>query len=83
MPFVYILKTAQGTKYTGSTINLLRRIEEHMGGLVKSTKGKRPLILYATRECETMKEAAFWEKKYKKSLSEIERHIKKGILKLV
>ena len=43
--YVYILKTARGTHYTGITKDLLRRMQEHADGQSKSTRHGRPLEL--------------------------------------
>lgn len=83
MAFVYILKSAAGAKYIGSTKNLDRRLREHMGGKVRSTKYLLPVRLYATRECATVKEATLWEKKYKRSHGQLERDLRKGVLKKI
>ena len=77
---VYILLTSVGTKYIGSTTNLARRLNEHNKGSVYSTKSKRPLKLFAFRKCSYIKEAALWERKYKRSHGQLERDLKKGIV---
>ena len=47
MHYVYILKLANGSLYTGRSDNLKRRISEHMIGKVKSTAHKLPVnIIY-------------------------------------
>jgi putative endonuclease len=48
--FVYILKCADGTLYTGVTTDLTRRLREHNGELkggrgAKYTKARRPVVL--------------------------------------
>lgn len=80
MAFVYILLTADGTRYTGSTIALERRLREHQSGGVSSTRNKRPLKLLAFRKFSDIEEAALWEKKYKRSHGQLERDIKRGIV---
>ncbi|MFH1654448.1 MAG: GIY-YIG nuclease family protein [Pseudomonadota bacterium] len=45
MYYVYILHLANNQLYTGFTSDLKRRIKEHEGGKVESTKHKRPLKL--------------------------------------
>ncbi|MBI2005100.1 GIY-YIG nuclease family protein [Patescibacteria group bacterium] len=80
--YVYILKVRNGNRYIGSTINLEKRVLEHMRGKVFSTKNKLPVTLMAYRFFEDVKEASLWEKKYKKSHGQLERDIKKGILLL-
>lgn len=47
MFYVYILKSKKDLKlYIGYTDNLKRRFAEHNGGLVASTKNRRPLDLF-------------------------------------
>ena len=47
MYYVYLLKLADGSLYTGSTKNVKKRFEKHSGGNVLATKGKRPVeIVY-------------------------------------
>ncbi len=46
MFYVYILFSKKDQKfYIGYTTNLKRRLKEHEGGMVDSTKYRRPLIL--------------------------------------
>lgn len=83
MSFVYVLVSVKdGNRYIGSTNNLQRRLKDHFGGKVKSTKNRRPLILKYLQEFETLVEARIWESKYKKSRGTYERKIKLGELKL-
>jgi putative endonuclease len=79
MPYTYILKSLKDNKkYIGSTVNLSKRLRQHNDGRVFSTKYRRPLILYAYRKFKTIKEAAKFEKKYKKSYDLLNRDIKSG-----
>jgi len=77
--YVYILKTATGQQYIGSTKNVANRLREHERGKVISTKHKRPVALFAIRTFNDIKEAAVWEKKYKRSHGQLERDIRKGL----
>ena len=44
--FVYVVRCADGTLYTGVTTDLARRVEEHnSGGGAKYTRGRRPVRL--------------------------------------
>jgi putative endonuclease len=44
--FVYILRCADGTLYTGITKDVSRRLEQHQSGLgAKYTRGRTPLVL--------------------------------------
>jgi len=45
MYFVYLLKLANGSVYTGSTPNIKRRKREHANGKCISTKYLRPVKL--------------------------------------
>ncbi len=84
MPYVYVLKSLRdGKKYTGSTINLRRRIEEHNAGKVRSTKSRLPLVLFGYQKCSSLKEAAHYEKRYKRSHDLVKRMIKSGKIVLV
>ena len=83
MAYVYILKSLKDhKKYTGSTPDLERRINQHNEGHVQSTKNRRPFILYAYQYAENIEEAALLENKYKRSHNLVERMIKLGKLKL-
>lgn len=47
MYFVYIVKCADGSLYVGVTTDILRRVEEHNGGVLgaRYTKSRRPVTL--------------------------------------
>ena len=50
---VYILRCADGTLYTGITNDLGRRMSEHESGRgAKYTKGRGPVQLVYTENCE-------------------------------
>ena len=59
---VYILKSSRDNKYyIGQTNNLVSRLERHNLGMVKATKGRRPLSLiysevFVTRSAAMLKE---------------------------
>jgi len=58
MSVAYILKSLKDNKYYyGSTDNLEQRLHEHNKGKVRSTKGRRPLILHYSEEFHTVKDA--------------------------
>jgi len=64
--FVYILKCADGSYYTGITSNLKRRIKEHNLGIRTClAKGKRPVRLVYWEKFKNRKEAAKREKQIK------------------
>ena len=55
---MYILKCADGTYYTGSTIDLERRVSEHASGLgARYTAARRPVELVYACEFEHIAEA--------------------------
>lgn len=46
MPFVYIVQCADGTLYTGWTVDLEQRLAAHNGGRgARYTRGRRPVRL--------------------------------------
>lgn len=54
-PYIlYILRCCDGTLYTGITIDLERRIQEHNTSLkgAKYTQGRRPVVLEYRERCE-------------------------------
>jgi len=53
---VYILKCSDGTLYTGSTVDMPKRLREHNGlkSGAKYTRGRRPVILAYEEECDTL-----------------------------
>lgn len=66
--FVYILKCADGTYYTGYTGDLLRRYKQHQSGAIPRsyTKSRRPVELVWAGEFETKEEARNNEKRIKR-----------------
>lgn len=58
MHYVYIVKCADGTYYTGYTNDLKRRIEQHnQGEGAKYTKGRRPVKLVYSKEFDSKSKA--------------------------
>lgn len=57
--FVYIVRCADGTYYTGWTTNLTRRVAAHNRGAngAKYTKSRRPVTLVYAERAETKHEA--------------------------
>lgn len=81
LPCVYVLISLKDSKrYIGSTINLERRLYEHLGGEVQSTKNRRPLILKYRQICESLVQARLLELKYKRSRGTYDRAIRDGLL---
>ena len=63
---VYILKSSKDNKrYIGCTRNILRRLDEHNNGLVKSTRNRRPLELIYNEEFENKADASARERFFK------------------
>jgi len=63
MHYVYILYRFKDKKlYTGYTKNLKLRFEQHLKGLVKSTKNRRPLKLIYYEACLNQQDATHREK---------------------
>lgn len=84
MPYIYILQNEKGRYYIGSTINLERRLKQHLQGSTYSTKRMGNLKLIFYQEYKTSKEARQIEYKLKK----LKRHdyiasiIKDGFIKM-
>jgi len=58
MSWIYILKSEEdGKLYVGSTKNATRRIKDHNNGKVRSTKGRRPLVLIYEEQLTSTTEA--------------------------
>ena len=80
----YILQSdSDGQRYIGSTNNLERRLSQHARGQVRPTKFRLPVRLVGYRVCETIVEAAYWERKYKRSHGQLERDVKRGLITIV
>jgi putative endonuclease len=65
--YVYILKCADNSYYTGITNDLLRRFYEHNHSLNKKsyTYSRRPVELVYYESFQKPKEAILWEKRIK------------------
>lgn len=51
MHYVYVIKCADGTLYTGYTTDVERRVEEHNAGEgAKYTRGRTPVTVVHTEE---------------------------------
>ncbi len=63
MPYMYILKCADGTYYTGSTVDLELRVSQHQsGGGANYTKRRLPVSLVYWEEYPRVDEAFAREK---------------------
>ncbi|MCX5780733.1 MAG: GIY-YIG nuclease family protein [Firmicutes bacterium] len=79
MPYVYILKCKDNTYYTGYTVDLERRLEEHRQGLAsKYTRGRTPIELVYCEKASSKSEAMQREWQIKK-LTRVE---KQGLIAL-
>ena len=66
MHYVYIVKCADGTYYTGYTNDLERRIKQHNAGEgAKYTKGRRPVKLVHSERFKSKSKAMQREYKIK------------------
>lgn len=74
--FLYIVKCRDGSLYTGITTDLTRRVKEHNLKVgVKSLRGKLPVELVYSEQCESQNEARkresaikCWKREYKLKL---------------
>ena len=65
--FVYLLRCGDGSLYCGITDDVLRRLEAHRSGKgAKYTRGRGPLELVYTEECESYSAALKREAAIKK-----------------
>jgi predicted GIY-YIG superfamily endonuclease len=84
MPYVYILENEESKYYVGSTTDLERRMEHHMGGYTPSTHRMGKLRLVLLQEYKTLLEARRVEFK----LKSLKRHdyianiVKDGFIKI-
>jgi len=78
--FVYILKCADNTYYTGITNNIKNRITNHENGTgAKYTKGRGPFILVFQESCPDRSNASQRERQIKKlSLEQKKQLIESG-----
>ena len=66
MAWLYILKCSDGSYYTGSTVNLERRIAEHQAGEVKGyTASRLPIDVVFVHEFPTEHDAFLREQQVK------------------
>ena len=68
MFYLYILKCADGTLYTGITTDLVRRVAEHNGTKLgaKYTSARRPVELVYSRKFKNRSRASVEEARVKK-----------------
>ena len=68
MNIVYILKCSDGTLYTGSTVDITKRLREHneQKGGAKYTRARRPVVLVYKEVCKTFAKARAREAEIKR-----------------
>jgi len=78
--YAYILKLEDGSFYAGQTRDLRARLMEHRDGLTRSTRGRRPVLVWfaATSSREA---AERYEAELKEMISHNPREVRKMILK--
>ena len=77
MPFVYILRCGDGTLYTGSAMDLERRLGQHRAGKAsRYTRSHLPVSLVWSQEVETWSGALAAERRIK----ELSRQEKEDLL---
>ena len=80
---VYVLKSNKDNNfYTGSTDNLIRRINEHNSGLVYSTKHRCPFELIYCESYKSETDARIREKNLKlrsRAFTQLKKRIKNSI----
>ena len=80
--FVYILECSNSTYYTGSTINLERRLTEHVNGEgANYTKKYPPIRLLYVEEYDRIDEAFYREKQIQRWSHEKKRALIEGNIK--
>jgi putative endonuclease len=77
VPFVYILRCGDGTLYTGSAMDLERRLDQHHAGKAsRYTRSHLPVSLVWSQEVETWSGALAAERRIK----ELSRQEKEDLL---
>lgn len=67
MNYVYIVECSDGTLYTGWTVDIKKRLEQHNRGTgAKYTRSRSPVILRYLEELDTKEEALKREHAIKK-----------------
>lgn len=81
--YVYIVKCADNSYYTGYTVDLDERIKIHnLGKGAKYTRSRLPVSFVFTYECESKSMAMSYEYKIKKLNRKEKEDLIKGILSL-
>jgi putative endonuclease len=79
--FVYIVRCADGSLYTGITIDLKRRIHEHNNDTRAAayTRGRRPVELVYEESCQTRSQAT----KREYQIKQLTRKKKEALIKIL
>ena len=83
--YIYILKDQKGKFYIGSTIDLERRLKQHINGHTQTTRNMTKPVLVLKQEVATLPIARMVEMKIKKMKRKdyIEKIVADGYIKLV
>jgi putative endonuclease len=74
--FVYMLRCADNSLYTGITNNLEKRLKTHNEGKgAKYTRGRGPVVMVYQKECESKSDALKQELAMKKLTTEQKRRL--------
>ena len=66
MYFAYVIESdSTGGLYIGSTQKMTTRLQQHISGMMKSTRGKRPWHLLLVEKFQTRSEALARERQIK------------------
>jgi putative endonuclease len=81
MNSVYILRCSDGTLYTGSTVDLKKRVREHNESKqgAKYTRARRPVKLVYSEDFEELSDARSREAEIKRLTREEKLQLVKGI----
>lgn len=75
MQTVYIVECRDKTLYTGTAVDVSKRVLEHNEGKrgAKYTRARRPVVLVYTETCETLSRARSREAEIKRMSREMKR----------
>ena len=81
--FVYMLRCADGTLYTGYAADVAKRLREHNGEVnakaaARYTRGRRPVTLVYQEKCESRSEAL----KREAAIKQLTREEKEALLRV-
>jgi len=77
--FLYIVRCADGTLYTGIALDVRERLAQHEAGRgARYTRGRGPLTLCTVRRCKTRSQALRLEHAVKQLTREAKEHLLVG-----